>query len=588
MSKDIPVPVKQRALVLQGGGALGAYEAGVLKVLYKHLSKEDKKKGKNKGLLFDVIAGSSIGAMNGTVLVSQFLMTGNWMDAIKSLVKFWKDKELGLASSTPEIKIEEKDWLNDNWYQEYLNSASKETARRYYSARHFAINGAPKFFSPLTPRHDFKFFDDLSKWQLIYSNKPLEKTIRNFANFPVKTNFENNEPRLLVFAVDVEEGEMVTFDSYSKEDGSRKSEYGRYEKFSGFKHRIKYPGITIEHVMASGTLPLVYDYAKVPIDQTIEQEESEYTKDIMAKEDNEHEHNKIRYFWDSGLLNNTPFRELLQAHQNYWGKNKESKIPDLEVYIVNLHPKKIDRLTTPKDFDGVKDRHNDLTYGDRSSHYDEKIIHLITDYRNFVIHINNLIKKFISNNSDVNNIGLQKIKEKLQLEYKNILSTNTISKDYINGNEQIPIKYEDLISYGFNLNKVIRIERTNYVNSISAKGADTTYETINKLIIEGECDAWISIIHNEITDIKLHSSIDNSTKNNMIESLDKIICHLNHIIYNLKDNDFENIKEVDNEISKIINNINKSKKIDEINPDQFNKILDYLEDFKETLQNIED
>ncbi len=35
MVKDIEVPpIKQRALVLQGGGALGAYEAGVYHVLY--------------------------------------------------------------------------------------------------------------------------------------------------------------------------------------------------------------------------------------------------------------------------------------------------------------------------------------------------------------------------------------------------------------------------------------------------------------------------------------------------------------------------------------------------------------------------
>ena len=33
MSKEIPR--KQRALVLQGGGALGAYQVGVLKVLLK-------------------------------------------------------------------------------------------------------------------------------------------------------------------------------------------------------------------------------------------------------------------------------------------------------------------------------------------------------------------------------------------------------------------------------------------------------------------------------------------------------------------------------------------------------------------------
>ena len=32
---------KRRALVLQGGGALGAYEAGAFKALYEFLSKKD-------------------------------------------------------------------------------------------------------------------------------------------------------------------------------------------------------------------------------------------------------------------------------------------------------------------------------------------------------------------------------------------------------------------------------------------------------------------------------------------------------------------------------------------------------------------
>lgn len=70
--------------------------------------------------------------------------------------------------------------------------------------------------------------------------------------------------------------------------------------------------------------------------------------------------------------------------------------------------------------------------------------------------------------------------------------------------------------------------------------------------------------------------------------MDKIIYQLNHIIDNLKNNDFENIKRANDEISKIINEINKSKQMDEIKPDQVNKIIDYLKDFKETLQNIED
>ena len=37
-SKNHNIPDKQRALVLQSGGALGAYEAGVLEVLCKKLA----------------------------------------------------------------------------------------------------------------------------------------------------------------------------------------------------------------------------------------------------------------------------------------------------------------------------------------------------------------------------------------------------------------------------------------------------------------------------------------------------------------------------------------------------------------------
>jgi NTE family protein len=42
------IPAKERALVLQGGGSLGAYEAGAYKALYEWLSEKDKKEGKRK------------------------------------------------------------------------------------------------------------------------------------------------------------------------------------------------------------------------------------------------------------------------------------------------------------------------------------------------------------------------------------------------------------------------------------------------------------------------------------------------------------------------------------------------------------
>jgi patatin-like phospholipase/acyl hydrolase len=51
------IPNKQSALVLQGGGALGAYEAGALTVLCKELTYEYR-----EGPLYDIVAGTSIGA----------------------------------------------------------------------------------------------------------------------------------------------------------------------------------------------------------------------------------------------------------------------------------------------------------------------------------------------------------------------------------------------------------------------------------------------------------------------------------------------------------------------------------------------
>ncbi|MGA9168611.1 MAG: patatin-like phospholipase family protein [Nitrososphaeraceae archaeon] len=61
-------PDRQRALVLQGGRALGAYEVGVIKELCTRLM--EKHKDKENKPLFDIVAGTSIGATNAAILVS--------------------------------------------------------------------------------------------------------------------------------------------------------------------------------------------------------------------------------------------------------------------------------------------------------------------------------------------------------------------------------------------------------------------------------------------------------------------------------------------------------------------------------------
>ena len=62
---NITVKMVQRALVFQGGGALGAYEAGVFEELCNELIKKDRPlRHRQNRPVFDIIAGSSIGAVN--------------------------------------------------------------------------------------------------------------------------------------------------------------------------------------------------------------------------------------------------------------------------------------------------------------------------------------------------------------------------------------------------------------------------------------------------------------------------------------------------------------------------------------------
>ena len=138
------MPTK-RALILGGGGALGAYESGAIKVFCNNLMERDRKNGEQDKLLFDVIAGTSMGAMNGAVLVSQFLQTGSWEDAAKSLIDFWVDTDKGLASNIDKLPLLQP-WLKDDdeWYKKAPGPALKEAARRYYSASYYITYGAPK------------------------------------------------------------------------------------------------------------------------------------------------------------------------------------------------------------------------------------------------------------------------------------------------------------------------------------------------------------------------------------------------------------------------------------------------------------
>jgi NTE family protein len=84
------LPEFQRVLVLQGGGSLGAYEAGVYKALYEMITKNDKERGYKGKSLADIVAGTSIGAINSAIIVSYVMENNTWEGSSERLDEFWE------------------------------------------------------------------------------------------------------------------------------------------------------------------------------------------------------------------------------------------------------------------------------------------------------------------------------------------------------------------------------------------------------------------------------------------------------------------------------------------------------------------
>ena len=150
--------------------------------------------------------------------------------------------------------------------------------------------------------------------------------MERFAKFPIATNQEANQPRLLLVAVDVADGIPVTFDSYPKEDGSRKTEYGTFvghndkEKAIGFEHVIHYnQGITSDHVIASGSFPVNFDFAKIEVESYFPKSKNRnFGSGEITRKNIDGYRKEIRHFWDGGLMTNTPLMQLVLLHRKYW------------------------------------------------------------------------------------------------------------------------------------------------------------------------------------------------------------------------------------------------------------------------------
>ena len=178
-------------LVLQGGGALGSYQAGAYEGLLE------------AGLAPDWVAGISIGAINAAIIA------GNRPEnRIAKLRSFWETVSSGLQG----ISL-----LPGNHGRSIFNEMSSWMATLY---------GIPGFFSPRFPLPAFAV-PGTNAALSFYDTAPLQTTLQQLVDFDV---LNRDGVRVSVGAVNVKSGNFRYFDT-------------------------SHETVTVRHIMASGALP---------------------------------------------------------------------------------------------------------------------------------------------------------------------------------------------------------------------------------------------------------------------------------------------------------------------------------------------
>ncbi len=601
----IPTRFKQRVLVLQGGGALGAYEAGAFRAFYDWLimqTKEDEN-------IFDVIAGTSIGAINASILIShikrkrsEYAVTPGdsskftkacWEGSADALDEFWLKK---IHSSVPLTSYWiSAFWGKGPWSSFFAEKASEEAARRYYAAKESIILGSRSVFSPVLPIYDSKYFDPFNTW-FRSTNQRLKTSLEEFVqNFPLKTEADKNEPRLLTVTVDVTTGKAVTFDSYVEKTEFTDTRYGNHEPVI-----IRYKkGLAVEHVLASASVPINFDYQWIPL---------EYDYDNLAgNRPLVPTDKRFRPFWDGGILSNTPLSELLKAHRTFWmrkiGEQKlkeylwfrtthtmpgplsseeQDMVPNLDVYMINVWPDEIDRKYLPHDYDITQARQNDITFGDKTR-ADQEEAENITDFGNLARRIR---EKVLDSKDELLESAL-KIKEAskkdpallkefegkvdllngLQQEIDKILGEVCNDNRSSESRERYE-KYGDLLLGQFDVEKVVRVERQADRNAIFNMMLDFTEETIVEMRAQGRHDALKTIIKNSID--LINHLVDQGEDGKGPSEKEKEL--LDNQLYNLRSLLFE-----------ALNTLGESTEDKEYN-DALSKLKDYLQTYQQILK----
>ncbi len=233
----------ETVLVLQGGGSLGAYECGVYKSLYKN------------GIEFDVLAGSSIGAINTSIITAA---QNGGKDVPAILEDFWLSLCENILHSNPVVSLP------------YISS---DKMRAMLFSAYSTFYGIPKAFMPKWFMLNSPDYLLPYKWTFLYDKTPLKNTLMEYIDFKnlekINVNTDKNngngndkgQSRLIITSTDIQKGEPVIFDT-------------------------AYMDIDVDNIVAGASYPFY---------------------GIRWTEKNG------KYLWDGSLLTNTPMMDVVKA-----------------------------------------------------------------------------------------------------------------------------------------------------------------------------------------------------------------------------------------------------------------------------------
>jgi NTE family protein len=358
MYKHTHVKDIENVLILQGGGSLGAFACGVCKTFAK------------KDIKFDIIAGTSIGAINGAITAGS-----KNENPSKDLEDFWIEIAESSHNIIPDTFSFDYDYQNNQI--NYKKSSS--------SSLNAAFFGVPKFFVPRWfnwNTHRSNALNDYtmlpSHWTYIYDNTLLEKTLEKYIDFKklspgAKPNNINNKDdsnntiRLIISAVDVLSAEPIIFDSYKTQ-------------------------IQMKHLLATIGYPQ-YGFPWIEVNDGV-------------------------YAWDGSLLSNTPIREVMIS----------SPSNDKNIFVIENYPKKIDRL--PSNMSEVQSRAKDIMFTDKDQSLG-KISRLITRHIKLIETLYDMFEEYDHSKIDKDIIKYIEKEHKLLVEKygAKILKITRISRE---------------------------------------------------------------------------------------------------------------------------------------------------------------